>query len=128
MRRALVSFGLSAAMAVPPVAALAAPTLRVIMHAWQNDARAIHEMLTGRTAFDEGTIRRAFQTYATDAGGISSAVTGGSPKAREFKQRFLAFRSGAQSALNDLGNRATLAAAFSQLMSQCQSCHNRFKN
>lgn len=117
-------------MAAAPSSMLAAPapSLRSTMHAWRADARATHAMLTGHIRFDEEQIGNSLQAFAADAERISGQVKSHTPAARDFRRRLLAFGSDAQAALGDVGRRPALAADFSRLMSDCQSCHDRFKN
>lgn len=128
MRTAFVSLGLSALIAATPVIVVAASALRGIMHTWRADARTTYDILSGRAQFDEGAVRTVLQTYAADAGRIGAQVNGQTPSAREFKRRFLAFQADAQTALGDLAQRPALKADFSRLMSDCQSCHDAFKD
>ena len=128
MRAALTSLGRIALIAAVPVVVVAAPALRGIMHVWRVDARTTHDMLSGRTAFDEGAIRNALQTYAADAGRIASQVDGYTSAGRDFKRRFVAFQADAQMTLSDLSERTALKADFSRLMTDCQSCHDTFNN
>lgn len=129
MRIIIVALGLSILMiAATPVIVAAASGLRGIMHDWRADARTTRDVLSGRGAFDEASIRNVLQGYAMDAGGIAAQVTGTTPGARDFKQRFLTFQADAQRALGNLAQRPALQADFSRLMSDCQSCHDAFKD
>lgn len=128
MRRVIVLLGFSAMVLGAPAIVSAASTLRGIMHTWRAEARSTYDMLSGRAEFDERAIRTALQTYAADAGRIGEQVTGQTPSAREFKRQLVAFQADAQTALGDLPRRPTLKADFSRLMSDCQSCHDKFKD
>jgi cytochrome c556 len=127
MRTRLASLCFLIIVAAIP-AAIAASALRGIMHDWRTNARATHDILTGRTSFDEAAIRSALQNYVADAGRIGAQITGTTPAAREFKRQFMTFGADAQAALDHLTQRAALQADFSRLMSDCQSCHDAFKD
>ena len=126
MKIALASIGLSALLAATPFAVDAATSLRGVMHVWRAEARKTHDMLAGRTGFDEGAIRAALQTYVEDAGRLGARVNGRSAPAQDFRRRLLGFAADARTALNHVGQRPVLKADFSRLLSDCQSCHNRF--
>ncbi len=120
--------GLAALLAAAPIAVTAGPGLRGIMHAWRDDARAMHEMLTGGTRFDAAAIRAALQGYVTDAATIESQLGAGTASARDFKHRFVAFEADAQAALGNLGQRPALTASVTRLLADCRSCHDVYNN
>ncbi|HEX3500682.1 MAG TPA: hypothetical protein VHT04_15295 [Stellaceae bacterium] len=129
MRTVVTSLSLSIVMiAATPVIVVAASGLRGIMHNWRADARTTRDILSGRGTFDEATIREVLQGYVADAERIGAQVTGNTAAARDFKQRFMTFQTDAQKALGDLAQRPALQADFSRLMSDCQSCHDAFKD
>lgn len=122
-RNAFAALGLAALLAAGP-AALAASGVRSIMHSWKTSARAVHEMLSGGTAYQEPAIRAALQTYVADAGRIEAQVTGQGASAQDIRRRFQAFEADAQAALGHMPQRPALAADVARLMSDCQSCHD----
>jgi cytochrome c556 len=134
LRHGAVSLGIARALALgaivatTPIAAAPIANLRGTMRTWQIDARFAHDMLIGRTTFDPSAISKALQTYIDDAQRIGQQLNERTADARDFKQRFVAFRADAQAALADLGQRSRLAADVSRVFSDCQSCHHEFNN
>jgi cytochrome c556 len=117
------------ALAVATPAALhAAPALRPIMHQWRGEARIIQATFQHGGAAEDAQLRGALSLYVADAGRISAAVDGKTARARDFKQRFLAFQADAQAALGHLAQTPSLKADVARLMADCHSCHRAFNN
>ena len=73
-------------------------------------------------------MRTALQKYIADAASIQGRLSPRSAEARDFKARFGAFQADAAAALLAVQQRPVLAADFSRLMNDCQSCHDRYKD
>ena len=117
------------ALAVLQAAPVAAgPTVRGTMHAWRANDRTVNAMLSGRAAFDEAAMRAALQAYAADAGRIAVAIDSRAAPARDIKRRFIAFQSDSQRALGDVARRDALRSDVARIASDCQSCHDAYKN
>lgn len=125
-RTTVAWIGLAALIVAIPIGVTAATSLRGTMHAWKGGARATHNVLSGQAAFDERANRNALQAYIDDAGRIQAQVNNQTAAARDFKQRFVAFRADAQAALDNLGCPPALKVDSSRIMSDCQSCHDSF--
>ena len=125
MKSIVTQVGLVAVIAGLPVFGVAATQLKQVMHRWRIEARAMDSAVPV-AALDEGSIRRALQSYAADADRIAAQVSGQSGPARDFRRRFAEFRVDAQTALADLGRPPALKADISRLMSECQSCHDAY--
>ena len=97
------------------------------MHAWRNEARTMHDALSGRSAFNAAGISAALQSYVADAGSMQARIDPRSARARDIRARFAAFQADAQTALRDVQQRPALAADVSRLMNDCQSCPHRYK-
>lgn len=99
-----------------------------MMRSWKSDARTVHDGLSGRSAFNEAATRDALQRLAADATAIQARINLHSAEGRDIKARFAAFQTDAQAALRDVQQHPALNADFSRLMSDCQSCHDRYKD
>ena len=128
MKTAFGLAGLAVLVVALPTVVVAAPALRSIMRVWRADARTAHDILFGKASFDAAAIRGLLQTYVRDADGIATQINGRTAAAAEFRRQLAAFRTDAQTALADLAQRGALQADMSRVMSDCQSCHNKFNN
>jgi len=128
MRRVLVATCLLASVAALPATVSAASGLRGIMKTWRSHQRTTEAMLTGRTGFDPAAIRQMLQRYADEAGQIATASTGQSAEARDIRARFAAFQADARAAQAASDTPQRLKPSFRQVMSDCQSCHDLYKD
>lgn len=109
-------------------AVIAASELRGIMKTWRSDERATRAMLSGRAAMDEAAIRKMLELYVNGAVQIGATIKETSNDARDLKRRFVVFQADAASALGKLGQPAALKDGLHQVMSNCQSCHDLYKD
>jgi cytochrome c556 len=111
-----------------PLSALASIPLRGIMHDWNSNTHTARDMLVGRTSYDPATLRNVLESYVTEADRVQRAVNTSTPAAREFQADFAKLQSDAKNSLAHLGQRRLLAGDFSRIVSDCNACHNRFRN
>jgi cytochrome c556 len=128
MKRHLLVFGLTAMIVTAPAALTAASTIRSIMHEWKSDTRDMDDMLAGQAPFDQAALHRALQGFVADASRLDTAIKARDASAQDLKRRFAAFRAVAQAAIGDISQLAVLKEDVSRLKSNCQSCHNAFKD
>lgn len=107
---------------------IAASEIRGIMKTWRADERATRTMLSGRAPVDEIAIRKMLELYAGDAVRISVTIKDTNNESRDIKRRFVAFQADANAALGKLGQPAALPAGLRQVMADCQSCHDLYKD
>jgi len=118
---------LSAAILAVPLAARA-NGVSGIMQDWRHNEHAVDAMLAGRTPYDQAALRAAMTLYVADAGGLASRMGGSDADAVDLRQRFNNFAATGQQALGDISQPASLQADFSQMKSQCESCHAVYNN
>ncbi len=111
-----------------PLIAEANSALRGIMKTWKRDDRATVSMINGRATFDEATIKATFVAYIADTERIVNGLNGQSGDARDIRNRFVAFRANAQSALQHIGERGALQVDYKRLASDCAACHDLYKD
>jgi cytochrome c556 len=128
MRRIVSRTILSVTFLAAPVTAVAGLSLSPIMESWNHSKRSIDAMLSGRTPYDEAEIRRELQRYVDNASRVAREVRGGTAEARDFAARFEAFANDSRSALGTVSQPAAMAARFSRMLGDCQSCHDVYNN
>jgi cytochrome c556 len=116
----------AAILAAPPAAR--ASEVSVIMHDWRHNERAVDAMLAGRAPYDQAALRAAMTLYIADAGGLASRIGNGTGDARDLQQRFTDFAAAGRQALGVIAQPAGFQADFSQMKSQCESCHAVYNN
>jgi hypothetical protein len=124
----IASLALAVVLLAVPGTVTAATALRGTMRAWRSERRNADAMLAGRIAINPVTLAGTLRNYASDAGRIAESVNVNGARAADFRAHFVAFRNDAQTAQTDIGQRSRLEADLRRVFSDCQSCHDKYKD